>query len=123
MTAQIEMMEERRWKAMIDDDLDALDVLLHPQMRYTHSNATVDTKDSYIAAIKKKIFDYRNVETKDTEIQLIGENDLGLVNGKALISVVAGGRELTLDCRYTCIWKHTDAGWQFLAWHNTPLPK
>ena len=92
-------------------------------MRYTHSNATVDTKDSYITAIKNKVFDYRNVETKDTEIQLIGENDLGLVNGQALISVLAGGRELTLDCRYTCLWKHTDNGWQFLAWHNTPLPK
>jgi len=117
------MMEERRWQAMINEDLDALNVLLHPQMRYTHSNATVDTKESYIAAIGNKTFDYRNVETKDTEVQLIGENDLGLVNGKALISVVAGGRELTLDCRYTCIWKHTENGWQFLAWHNTPLPK
>ena len=123
MTAEIELMEERRWQAMIDNDIDALKTLLHSQMRYTHSNATVDTKDSYIAAIENKVFDYRNVETKDTEIQLIGENDLGLVNGQALISVLAGGRELTLDCRYTCLWKHTDNGWQFLAWHNTPLPK
>ncbi|MDG1197022.1 MAG: nuclear transport factor 2 family protein [Actinomycetota bacterium] len=123
MTAEIELMEERRWQAMIDKDIDVLNALLHAQMRYTHSNASVDTKDSYITAIKNKVFDYRNVETKDTEIQLIGENDLGLVNGQALISVLAGGRELTLDCRYTCLWKHTDNGWQFLAWHNTPLPK
>jgi ketosteroid isomerase-like protein len=123
MTSEIELMEERRWQAMIDKDIDALNTLLHSQMRYTHSNATVDTKDSYITAIENKVFDYRNVETKDTEIQLIGENDLGLVNGEALISVLAGGRELTLDCRYTCLWKHTDNGWQFLAWHNTPLPK
>ncbi|NCG40288.1 MAG: DUF4440 domain-containing protein, partial [Actinobacteria bacterium] len=80
MTSEIELMEERRWQAMIDKDIDALNTLLHSQMRYTHSNATVDTKDSYITAIENKVFDYRNVETKDTEIQLIGENDLGLVN-------------------------------------------
>ena len=46
MSEVIQDLEHRRWQAMIDVDLPTLDLLLHPNLRYTHSTAAVDTKES-----------------------------------------------------------------------------
>ena len=121
VTAAIETMEARRWAAMISTDVEALREMFHDDMRYTHSNAQLDTKESYLRAIADpSVVDYRNVETSDVQIQEVG--DVGLVNGRAHFSVLAGGKELELDSQYTAVWIRSGGDWQFLAWHNTPLP-
>ena len=120
MEDEIQKLEERRWGAMIASDLQVLGDLLHPKLRYTHSNASVDSKDSYLSAIEQGIFDYRSVDNSDVEIQII--DNLALVNGTAKITVEARGSEFQIHSRYTCVWMSTDSGWKFLAWQNTPIP-
>ena len=120
MSEVIQELEERRWRAMIDADLSTLDLLLHPNLRYTHSTAAVDSKESYLEAIEAGTFDYREVENSDVEIQSF--QDLALVNGTAAITVVARGKEFLLRSRYTCVWLNENGDWKFLAWHNTPIP-
>lgn len=121
VTADIEAMEARRWAAMISTDVDALREMFHDDMRYTHSNAQLDTKESYLAAIADpSVVDYRHIETSNVQVQQVG--DVGLVNGRAHISALAGGNELELDSQYTAVWVRSDGAWRFLAWHNTPLP-
>ena len=120
MAEVIQELEKRRWRAMIEVDLPTLDSLLHPSLRYTHSTAAVDTKDSYMSAIENGVFDYRDVSNSDVEIQIF--NDLALVNGTAEITVVAREKEFLLRSRYTCVWLKESGEWQFLAWQNTPIP-
>jgi len=120
MTEVIQELEKRRWQAMIAVDLPTLDSLLHPNLRYTHSTAAVDSKESYMTAIENGVFDYRDVNNSDVEIQIL--DGLALVNGTAEITVVAREREFLLRSRYTCVWIEKSEGWQFLAWHNTPIP-
>lgn len=113
-------MEERRWAAQIGEDLVALDELLADELRYTHSNTLVDTKTSYIQAIKDKKFDYRSVERTDTDVQVVG--DTALVTGRADIHVVAGDRDLNLAARYSVVWVPKDGRLQLLVWQSTPVP-
>ena len=120
MSEVIEELEQRRWRAMIEADLATLDRLLHPSLRYTHSTAAVDSKESYMAAIDAGVFDYREIHTSEVEIQTI--DDLALVNGTAEIAVVARGKEFLLRSRYTCVWVNKKDEWKFLAWQNTPIP-
>lgn len=120
MTEVIQELEKRRWQAMIDVDLPVLESLLHPNLRYTHSTAAVDSKESYLSAIKNGVFDYRDVSNSDVEIQVF--DGLALVNGTAQITVVAREREFLLRSRYTCVWVEESGEWQFLAWQNTPIP-
>ena len=94
--------------------------MLHSNLRYTHSTAAVDSKESYMTAIENGVFDYRDVSNSDVEIQIL--DGLALVNGTAEITVVAREREFLLRSRYTCVWIEEPKGWQFLAWHNTPIP-
>ena len=94
-TDDILQLEERRWAAQIGEDSAAMAELFADELRYTHSNGLVDTKESYMTAIQNKVFDYRNADRRDTEVQVLG--NVALVTGAATIDVVAGGRELELN--------------------------
>lgn len=118
--AEVLALEEQRWTAQINEDLDALGELLSDELRYTHSNTIVDTKASYIDAIANKKFDYRQADRTDTDVQIVG--DAALVTGRADIQVVAGGRELELAARYSVVWVNRGERWQLLVWQSTPVP-
>lgn len=120
-TEDILALEDRRWAAQIGKDIAALGDLLADELRYTHSNALVDTKASYIEAIEDGVFDYRSAERTETEVQVIG--DTALVTGRADINVVVGGgRDVNLRARYSVVWIDTGDRWQLLMWQSTPIP-
>jgi ketosteroid isomerase-like protein len=119
-TAEILQLEERRWAAMIAKDTKTLGELFADEMSYTHSNAMVDTKASYLKAITERTFDYRSVERFDTQACVI--NDTALVTGRAEINVAARGREVKLNARYSLVWVRRGGTWQFLSWQSTPVP-
>jgi ketosteroid isomerase-like protein len=113
-------LEEQRWQAMIAKDTARLAELFADEMSYTHSNALVDTKESYLVAIEERVFDYQAVERSDGQASLVG--DTALLTGRAEIDVVAGGRAVHLNARYTVVWVRRDGRWQFLCWQSTSIP-
>lgn len=119
-TTEVLAQEERRWAAMIAKDTATLGELFADELSYTHSNALVDTKASYLKAIEERIFDYQAVERTDTEARQVG--DAVLVTGRAQIDVAAAGRQVRLNARYTVVYVRKDARWQFLCWQSTPIP-
>ena len=118
--AEVTACEDRRWEAMIAKDVAALGELFADELSYTHSNASVDTKASYLKAIEDRVFDYRSADRTDTQTTVIG--DTALITGRARIGVVARGNELELDARYTVVWVRRGGAWQFLCWQSTPRP-
>lgn len=118
--SEIEAKEAERWAAMFASDVGRLDQLFHDQMMYTHSNAIVEDKASYLQSIESKRFDYQAAELTDTKIAVVGGT--GLVTGRAQIDVAAGGRQVALNARYTAVWTQVDDDWKFLAWESTSIP-
>lgn len=118
--ANIRELEDQRWAAQIGADIAALDTLLADELSYTHSNGMVDTKTSYLAAIEKRVFDYQSEQRTDVEVTIIGST--AMVTGRVEMTVVAGGREVHLDSRYSAIWVERNGDWRFLCWQSTPLP-
>jgi hypothetical protein len=121
MADDVQQLENRRWEAMIAADLDTLDELFHPQLTYTHSNALVDTKDSYIANIANGVVSYKSVEREDTALTQIG--DTAVITGKAKFVVHARNTDITIESRYSSVWLNDGGRWQFFVWQNTPFPK
>lgn len=120
MTTDVLALEEQRWAAMIANDLDTLDQLLHPLLSYTHSNAMVDTKDSYIANLRNGIVRYTSVDRENTDIIRLA--DTAIITGKATFTVHAMERDVTIISRYSSVWVNDGGRWQFVAWQNTPFP-
>jgi hypothetical protein len=117
---EVRSLEDRRYKAMIGRDFDALRSLLHPELVYTHSNAAVDSRDSWIAGIEARRFDYRGVERFDELIRVYG--DTAIVSGRIRIELVSGGTPRQLNSRFVNVWVRQGGTWQMTLWQSTPIP-
>lgn len=119
-TAGILALETRRYAAMTSNSLDALADLFHDDMIYTHSSGVVDTKASYLEALRSGRTRYLEVEQREQTVKLLG--DVALVIGASHIEVdvTVNGEKVrkSLDLRSLAAWTATVSGWKFLAWQS-----
>ena len=116
----IRELESRRFRAMIEADAAALEALLAESMVYTHSSATTDGKASYIAGVKSKKWQYRQIDRPVEDIQVHG--DTVVVTGQVRIDILIDGKPKIMNSRYTDVWVKGAKGWQMVAWQSTPIP-
>jgi ketosteroid isomerase-like protein len=120
LTQTIRELESRRFRAMIEADAVALEALLADGMVYTHSSATTDGKASYIAGVKSKKWQYRQIDRPVEDIQVHG--DTVVVTGQVRIDILIDGKPKVMNSRYTDVWVKGAKGWQMVAWQSTPIP-
>jgi ketosteroid isomerase-like protein len=113
-------LEEERCAAMTANDIAALEKLFHDELIYTHSSAVVDTRASYLSALKSGQTRYHSIQRADEKVRVCG--DTALVTGRAIIDVTARGEKKHLDTRFLDVWTKTPQGWKFIAWQSTKLP-
>ena len=118
--AEILALEDRRYAAMTSNDLAALEALFHDEMIYTHSSAVVDTKASYLEALRSGKTRYKSAKRFEEKVRFAG--DTALVTGRAEFEVELNGNPKTLRLRFLNAWTKTPAGWKFIAWQSCSLP-
>ena len=109
-------LETRRYELMTNNDLAALAALLHDDLVYTHSSGVVDSKASYLEALRSGRTRYLSVEQRSQEVKMIG--DVALMIGASHIEVEVESARKSLDLRALAVWTVTPAGWQFIAWQS-----
>jgi ketosteroid isomerase-like protein len=112
-------LESRRFRAMIEADTVTLEALLADGMVYTHSSATTDGKASYIAGVKSKKWQYRQIDRPVEDIQVHG--DTVVITGQVRIDILIDGKAKIMNSRYTDVWVKGAKGWQMVAWQSTPM--
>ena len=117
---EILALEEKRCAAMAANDVATLEKLFHDALIYTHSSAVVDTRASYLEALKSGHTRYHSVQRSDEKVRVCG--DSALVTGRAIIDVTVKGEKKHLDTRFLDVWTKTPQGWKFIAWQSTKLP-
>jgi ketosteroid isomerase-like protein len=118
-TAQINDLEDRRYAAMVDADLDTLDDLLSDDVIYTHSDASVDTKKSYLDMLRSEELVYLDVEhTTDLVLTRPG---VAIVTGTMSGSIRMHGAEKTLNSRVAAVWVTDGGQWRLAAFQPTPI--
>jgi len=113
-------LEEKRCAAMTANDLAALEGMFHDALIYTHSSAVVDTRASYLEALRSGHTRYEKIERSDEKVRVCG--DTALVTGRAIIHVTVKGEKKHLDTRFLDVWTKTPQGWKFIAWQSTKFP-
>jgi ketosteroid isomerase-like protein len=119
-TAQISDLEDRRYTAMVDADLDTLDDLLSDDVIYTHSDASVDTKASYLDTLRAGSLVYLTLE-HTTDLVLIRPG-VAVVAGTMSGSIRRNGAAKTLNSRAVAVWVSEDGRWRLAAFQPTPIP-
>jgi 3-hydroxyisobutyrate dehydrogenase-like beta-hydroxyacid dehydrogenase/ketosteroid isomerase-like protein len=118
--AQLDDLEDRRYAAMVDADLDALGELLSDDVLYAHSNASVDSKESYLKLIRTGALVYH--ELQHTTDDVITRPGLAILSGTMSGSIHMNGAAKTLNSRVAAVWVDEGGTWRLAAFQPTPIP-
>jgi hypothetical protein len=114
----VRQAEDRRIKALIDDDFATLEAILADDLTYTHSSALVDTKASYLETLRTGKTKYESFDRTPSTVRLYGET--ALVTGGATIGL--RGQATKIEVRYTLAYVRQAGQWRMVAWQSTRLP-
>ena len=117
---QISELEARRYQAMTDGDVGTLAELFSAELVYTHSDATSDSKQSYLDKLASGYFDYSALEHPETGIVVHG--DCAIVIGDMRGALQIGGQTRVLNSRSLAVWVRENGGWALLAFQPTKYP-
>ena len=118
--AAVLALDEARFDAQVAGDKARLEELLADELHYTHSNASVDTKASYIDSIISGRVNYRQIDRSGQNATVFG--DAAVCTGSATLHVTAGGHDRSLNLRFTDVWVRRSGAWQMVAWQSSLLP-
>jgi len=114
----VRQVEDRRIKAMIDDDFATLETVLADDLTYGHSSGVVDTKASYLETLRSGKTKYLTFDRAPSVVRVYG--DTAIITGTATLSLRGQAAPFTL--RYTLAYVMREGQWRMVAWQSTRLP-
>jgi ketosteroid isomerase-like protein len=117
---QISALEAKRYQAMTDADIETLAELFSADLVYTHSDASSDSKQSYLDRLASGHFDYGVMDHPETSVVVHG--DCALVFGDMRGEVVIAGQKRVLNSRTLAVWGRENGNWVLLAFQPTKYP-
>lgn len=108
-------LERERCGAFVAGDIDRIKRLLDAELRYTHSNGVVDTKESLVALLDSGSIRYANITPDVQHVVAIGPDGF-VISGILETHVIVAGAEKLLKGRYTAAWRcGADGSWRLVA--------
>jgi hypothetical protein len=113
--------DDARIAAMTSADPAALAPLLSPDLRYSHSNGTVDTKDSLLALIGGKATRYVAYRPVERGVRFAAP-DIALEHGRAEVVLEKNGTRTEATFLFLAVWRLEEGSWRFLEWQSARPP-
>ena len=117
---ELEALEDKRHAAMLAGDTATLAELLHDEPLYMHSTGGSDSKESYIAGLTDRMFEYNKVERDDQTVRVHG--DVGMIYYHMQADVMIRGNPRHLDNRLLAVWVRDDGTWQLIGLQSGSIP-
>lgn len=118
--ATVRALELKRFERLVAGDYDGLAALLADDLVYTHSNARVDTKESYLAPLRAGSTRYLEFTPGELSVRVYGHT--AVIVGRAQTRALVSGEQRRNDLRFTDVWVQRDGRWQLVAWQATRTP-
>ncbi|MFM7138162.1 MAG: nuclear transport factor 2 family protein [Planctomycetota bacterium] len=109
--------DDARIAAMTAADPEALAPLLSPELRYSHSNGTVDTKDSFLKLIGGKTICYVAYRPIERGIRFASP-EIALEHGRAEVVLEKNGARTEATFLFLAVWRLEEGQWRFLEWQS-----
>lgn len=116
----IARLETERFAAVVAGDFDTFASYCHPELVYTHSNAVVDSLESYLEKCRNGFYDYLSVDHPVHRISIVG--DVAIVVGEMNAELLVDGVPKRLANASLAVWVNGAEGWRLLAFQPTVKP-
>ena len=117
---QVRGLEEQRYAAMLAGDVATLEKLLDDALTYTHSSGVVDTKASYIAGVRDKVWEYKTIARDDERVVIRG--GCGLAFCRLRIDLNVRGASKKVDSNALAVWVEDGGQTRLVAVHSAGIP-
>ncbi|MGM7776242.1 nuclear transport factor 2 family protein [Arthrobacter sp. KNU-44] len=117
--AVIHELENKRYKAVLDQDYDQFEGLCHAKLTYGHTGGNRDSLATYLGKLRGGTLRYHRIEHAIADIVRVG--DVSLVTGQMSAEITVSGSRRTLKNSYLAVWVTDAEAWKFLAYQPTPL--
>jgi ketosteroid isomerase-like protein len=118
---EVRAAERRLYDAMIANEGAALAALTSSDLAYVHSTSVVESKDEWLAGVKRGLYDYREINSRDVTIKVYG--DVAVMHGIVEMSVSTGeGPVELLHLQFVLIWVLEEGGWRLMLRQTTRIP-
>jgi ketosteroid isomerase-like protein len=119
--ADVLALDNRRVAATLAGDTAALAELFADNLLYSHSNGSIDTKESFITKLDSGEMKYRGITRHDHQIAVYPH--AAIISCRVTLEVTMAGTERTVNARATLTWvEQANGTWQFAAWQSCPVP-
>ncbi len=115
----IAALELRRFKAMTEGDLVALDRLLGEHLTYTHATGWTHNKREFLESLRTGKLRYLSIDPANAKARTHGTTAAG--TGRAVFKVCLDGKEFGLQIRFLGVHVRRHGRWQLVAWQSPRL--
>jgi ketosteroid isomerase-like protein len=117
---QVLAVEQARTTALEHSDVAALERIMADDVTYIHASGKVDTKSSYLAAIRSGQLHYISWRARNLRIRVIG--DTAVITGEYAVNVTDSRVQQTpfhINILILTVYAQRDGRWQQIAWQST----
>ena len=112
--------EEARTAALVHSDVAALERIMADDVTYIHASGKVDTKKSYLDAIRSGQLHYISWQAKNLQVRVLGDG--AAINGEYAVRVTDSRVQPTpfnINIFILTVYARRDGRWQQIAWQST----
>jgi len=114
---------EADWaKAVVANDFDTLESIFADDLYYSHSDFHVDTKRSYIDALKSGKARYYAVDAESTRIQVLDDRTALAMTVAVYVTKAADGSRQTAQLKTLHVFRKNNGRWQLTAHQSARKP-
>ncbi len=113
--------EQTRVAALDAQDVPTLEKIMADDDTYVHASGKVDTKASYLEAIRSGQLHYISWQPKSMQVRVLGK-DAAVINGEYAVRVTDARvqpQPFDIDILILSVYARRDGRWQQIAWQST----
>jgi Domain of unknown function (DUF4440) len=113
-------VEAARTSALVHSDVAALDRMMADNVTYVHASGKVDTKASYLEAIRSGQLRYLSMSPMKLNVRMLGQT--AVVDGEYAVKVIdhhVQEAPFDIDLLFLTVYAWRDGRWQQIAWQST----
>lgn len=118
--AEIISAEAQRFKAQVEQNTEALQLLLHDDLQYLHSNGLMESKADFISSVQSGKITYQKMFSVESRLRRFGKT--AIKTGLVEVGGLYQGKSFEMQLYYTSVYRKERGRWQLLNWQSTQKP-